>query len=106
MSRPGWQSTAVVTYKWARRVVIAVIGGTVVLIGLAMMVLPGPGLVVIPVGLGILGLEFAWARSWLKRVRKHADDIFNDVREGVRDGRLWRRSGGGPRLPPDPPAAD
>ena len=100
MSRPAWQATASVTYKWARRVVVAVIGGTVVLIGVVMIFLPGPALVVIPVGLGILGLEFAWARSWLTRVREHADGIIDGVREGVRDGRLWRRPPPGPRSPP------
>lgn len=58
-----------VTYKWARRCVIALLGGTVILIGCAMIVLPGPAIVVIPAGLAILSLEFAWARHWLKKVR-------------------------------------
>lgn len=56
-------------YRWARKVVIGVIGFTVLLIGLAMVVLPGPAFVVVPAGLAILGLEFAWARAWLARVR-------------------------------------
>lgn len=58
------------TYKTARRTVIAVIGLTVLLIGAIMLVAPGPGLVVIPIGLAILGLEFAWARRWLRKVRE------------------------------------
>lgn len=58
------------TYKAARRVVIGVVGATVVLIGAIMLVTPGPGLVVIPVGLAILSLEFAWARHWLRKVRE------------------------------------
>ena len=57
-------------YRNARRVVVAVVGGTVLLIGLALVVLPGPAFVVIPIGLAILSLEFAWARSWLLRVRR------------------------------------
>jgi tellurite resistance protein TerC len=57
-------------YRNARRVVVAIVGGTVLLIGLALVVLPGPAFVVIPIGLAILGLEFAWARSWLQRVRR------------------------------------
>jgi len=61
-------------YKAARRVVVAVVGGTVVAIGVAMLVLPGPAFVVIPVGLAILGLEFAWARRWLRRLRDAATD--------------------------------
>ena len=58
-----------ITYKWARRIVVAVIGGSVFLIGIAMIVLPGPAIVVVPLGLGILGLEFAWARIWLRKLR-------------------------------------
>lgn len=61
-------------YVAARRVVVAVVGGTVVLLGIAMLVLPGPALVVIPTGLAILGLEFAWARRWLRRLRDTAAD--------------------------------
>ena len=56
-------------YKLARRITIAVIGGTVVLVGVVMLVTPGPGLVVIPTGLAILALEFAWARVWLNRLK-------------------------------------
>lgn len=59
-----------ITYKLARRIVITAVGGTVLLIGVVMIVTPGPALIFIPVGLAILGLEFAWARTWLKRLRQ------------------------------------
>ena len=59
-----------ITYKVARRIVVAVVGVTVLIIGVVMIVTPGPALVLIPVGLAILGIEFAWARAWLKRARK------------------------------------
>jgi len=58
------------TYKAARRVVVGVVGATVLLIGVVMLVTPGPALVVIPVGLAILSIEFTWARSWLRRLRE------------------------------------
>ena len=58
------------TYKAARRIVIGVVGTTVLLMGLVMIVTPGPALVVIPVGLAILSIEFTWARAWLKRLRE------------------------------------
>lgn len=58
------------TYKLARRIVVAVVGTTVLLIGIALIVLPGPAFVVIPAGLAILGLEFAWARHWLHRIKE------------------------------------
>ncbi len=59
-------------YKTARRIVIAVIGGTVLLVGLIMVVTPGPAMVVIPTGLAILAVEFAWARRWLLKIRRRA----------------------------------
>src|SRR2546428_14016711 len=55
--------------KRARRIAIAVIGGTVLLVGGAMIILPGPALIVIPIGLAILATEFVWARHLLERVR-------------------------------------
>ena len=57
-------------YHNARRVVVGIVGGTVLLIGFALVVLPGPAFVVIPIGLAILSLEFAWARRWLLKVRR------------------------------------
>jgi hypothetical protein len=69
-----------ITYRWARRIVVAVIGGTILLIGIAMVVLPGPAIVVVPLGLGVLGLEFAWARHWLRKLRATATEVVNRVR--------------------------
>ncbi|GMQ90340.1 MAG: hypothetical protein BMS9Abin10_0707 [Gammaproteobacteria bacterium] len=57
-------------YRRARRIAIAIVGGSVVLLGIAMLVLPGPAIVVIPAGLAILGLEFAWARRWLRKIKR------------------------------------
>jgi len=59
--------------RYARRVVVAVVGMTVLLFGVALLVLPGPAFVVIPVGLAILATEFAWARRWLHYVRQSAE---------------------------------
>ena len=58
------------TYKTARRVVVAVVGTSVLLLGIVMLVTPGPAVVVIPVGLAILAIEFVWARQWLRKVRE------------------------------------
>ena len=63
------------TYKLARRIVVGVVGTTVLLLGMVMIVTPGPGLVVIPIGLAILSIEFAWARFWLRRVRRSISDF-------------------------------
>jgi tellurite resistance protein TerC len=56
----------------AWRVVVAVVGGTITLIGVALLVLPGPAFVVIPVGLSILATEFVWARQWLHKAKEVA----------------------------------
>lgn len=55
--------------KHLKRIVVTVIGGTVLGLGLALIVLPGPAFIVIPLGLAILAIEFAWARRWLRSVR-------------------------------------
>lgn len=57
------------TVRQAKKLVIAVLGFTVLAIGLAMIVLPGPAVIVIPIGLGILATEFIWARNLLKKVK-------------------------------------
>ncbi len=50
-----------------RRVLVAIVGGTILVIGLALLVLPGPAVLVIPVGLAVLATEFVWARRLLHR---------------------------------------
>ena len=64
------RKTAVSSYKMARRIAVAVVGSTILIIGIVMLVTPGPAIVLIPVGLAILSIEFAWARLWLRRVRE------------------------------------
>jgi len=61
--------------KVVRRVIVSVVGATVLLIGIALLVLPGPAFIVIPVGLAIFATEYAWARRWLKRTRQIASDV-------------------------------
>lgn len=52
-----------------RKIFIGIIGGTVLLIGIALIVLPGPAFIVIPIGLAILATEFAWARRAVTRAK-------------------------------------
>ena len=53
-----------------RKVLVALMGGTLLLAGVAMLVLPGPAIVVIPAALAILAIEFVWARRWLGWLRE------------------------------------
>mgnify|MGYP001431454072 CR=1 FL=1 len=57
------------TLMQARRLIVAIVGMTLVGIGIAMIALPGPAIIVIPVGLGVLATEFVWARKLLHNIR-------------------------------------
>jgi len=58
-----------------RRVFIALFGFTVLAIGLALTVLPGPAFVVIPLGFAILASEFVWAKKTLQRMKEEAERL-------------------------------
>lgn len=58
------------TLRKAKRLITAVVGFTVLFAGVAMIVLPGPAIVVIPAGLAILASEFVWAKRLLKKARE------------------------------------
>jgi len=62
-------------YPLARKIVVAAIGGTVFLFGIVLIFLPGPSIVVIPIGLGILATEFIWARQLLKRLKDKIHEL-------------------------------
>lgn len=79
------------TLKQARRLIVAVIGGTVLIAGVIMIVTPGPAVVVIPLGLGILATEFVWARHLLHRVKDHISKTADRMKNGKK---------------PSPPAQD
>src|SRR5882724_7245975 len=71
--------------KIIKRVIVSVVGATVLLIGVALLVLPGPAFVVIPVGLAILATKYAWARRWLRKARRIATNVVssrNDMPRG------------------------
>jgi len=69
--------------RWLRRIIVAVIGFTVLLVGVAMIVQPGPAIVVISLGLAILATEFVWAR----RVLKKAKGYFQKGKEKLTKGK-------------------
>lgn len=52
-----------------RKLVYSVLGITILLIGVVMIVLPGPAFIVIPLGLAVLASEYAWARRIIRRGR-------------------------------------
>jgi tellurite resistance protein TerC len=58
------------TIREAQKIIVLIVGITTLLIGLAMIFLPGPAIIVIPFGLMILATEFSWARHWLKKIKR------------------------------------
>jgi tellurite resistance protein TerC len=63
-----------------RRILILIIGSTVIIFGVLLLVLPGPGILVIIVGLAILATEFAWAEALLVGARKRAARLAKKLR--------------------------
>ena len=51
-----------------KRFLIGLMGGTVLLLGVILLALPGPGLLVMLAGLAILATEYAWARRYKRKL--------------------------------------
>ncbi len=58
-----------------RRIALTVLGIVILGVGIAMLVLPGPGFLVVALGFFILSLEYEWARSRFERTRRKAADL-------------------------------
>jgi tellurite resistance protein TerC len=63
------------TTKQAKKLIVIVVGFTVLFIGVVMILLPGPAFIVIPLGLGILATEFLWARRLLNKLKEKLGKI-------------------------------
>jgi hypothetical protein len=69
MSRPAPPRTA---GAWVRRVAVTVVGVALLAVGVLLLVLPGPGLLLVLAGLVVLANEYPWARRWTEPVRRQA----------------------------------
>ena len=97
------------TAQRLRRAVLVSTGWGLIGVGVALLFLPGPGLLTILAGLALLATQFAWAQEWVKRAREAAAAIAGGVfkafstasremkKNGLRDFR------GGIALPLSPP---
>jgi tellurite resistance protein TerC len=79
--------------KQIRKLVIIIVGGTVLVVGVLMIVGPGPAFIVIPAGIAILAIEFAWARLFLKKAKKY-----------IAEQSARFKNGSNPDKPSQPPA--
>jgi uncharacterized protein (TIGR02611 family) len=81
----------------ARRGGVFIVGMALLAAGAAMLVLPGPGIAVILLGLVVLSAEFKWAQRALSWCRERATDLKSQAQS---------RMPGGSRQPPTPPTRD
>ncbi len=86
---PPARSPAWIVVRHLRRLLVLVVGGTLLVLGVILVFLPGPALVVIPLALALLATEFVWARHLLNRARSllkaeneadTKDDVFREPR--------------------------
>ena len=70
--------------KLLRQAAVLAGGGFLLMVGVVMLVLPGPGLAVIIAGLGVLATEYTWARRWLDKGRSMINSVRNSVRSRFR----------------------
>lgn len=68
------------TWGAIRKTVIAIVGVIVVIIGIILMPLPGPGLLIVLAGLLILATEFEWARRHRDNLKSHIDTVIKKAK--------------------------
>lgn len=76
----GW----IPNLRFLKRILVAIVGFTVLLVGVAMIVLPGPAFIVIPLGLAILATEFVWAHKLLEKAKAYFEKQRQRVADKVR----------------------
>lgn len=71
-------------YPVIRRVIVTLIGITILSVGLLLLFLPGPGLIITLVGLAVLGTEFVWARRMIRHAKTLGKNGQNYIRSLVK----------------------
>jgi uncharacterized protein (TIGR02611 family) len=98
MTRSNWTSAWRKLPHPLRWIAVASVGASLVVVGVVFLVLPGPGIPLIVVGLAVLATEFAWAEATLRHLRKHGGKAADVAKDMAR--RTLRRK---PLAPPDSP---
>jgi tellurite resistance protein TerC len=76
--------TPEILYKQIRKMVVFLIGISIVLIGCVLFFTPGPAIIVIPVGLAVLATEFIWAKKLLKKFKETTSSIAQSAKDAMR----------------------
>ena len=63
------------TIRQIKRVIVGVIGISILIIGIAMIVLPGPAFIIIPIALTILATEFLWAKKLINKFKDKIESL-------------------------------
>jgi len=67
-----FKAVALFIKRSGKRIAVTIAGFAVLIVGIAMLVLPGPGIVVIIAGLAILATEYVWAERLLRMAKTRA----------------------------------
>ena len=76
--------TPEILYKQIRKLVVFLIGISIVLIGCVLFFTPGPAIIVIPVGLAVLATEFIWAKKLLKKFKETTSSITKSAKDVIK----------------------
>lgn len=74
--------SAVWVGRTGKRVAVTVVGFSLIGVGLVLLVVPGPGLLLIAAGLAVLATQYTWARRALEETRKRAGSATQRLRRG------------------------
>ena len=90
---PSLKELVVFIGRSSKRIAVTVVGAAIVALGLAMLVLPGPGILVVALGFAILGTEYAWAARALEQTKRGAGRAGRVAKGAVQSasGRVRRR---------------
>ncbi|HET7489247.1 MAG TPA: PGPGW domain-containing protein [Acidimicrobiales bacterium] len=78
MAVPSFREVVGFLVRSSKRIAVTIVGGALVVVGLAMLVLPGPGILVVVAGFAVLGTQYAWAAAALERTKRaalHAGEV-------------------------------
>lgn len=72
-------------HREGKRVGVGLTGGVIVVLGIILMPLPGPGTLIVLAGLAVLATQFAWARELRDRIRDRAREALDRIRASIGD---------------------
>lgn len=65
----------------ARKAGVTIAGFTIIIVGVILLILPGPGILVILLGLAVLSLEFEWAERHMQLIKSKSRKTLDKVRK-------------------------